>query len=181
MSGTDKVKSAAKSVAEEAKSAALSAADTAKKEAQARAESARDGVADEVKTVASALRDASEDLRSGTPHERAIGQMAGTLADASDAIRNQDLGEMVNSVSDFARKNPAVFLSSAALLGFAAARFAKASDSAETSQGGYSGTQARTAQVGTRPTGAAASSHASRSAATSATAAPAVRTKGDQQ
>ncbi|QDI74670.1 MULTISPECIES: hypothetical protein [Leisingera] len=129
MSGTDKVKAAAKNVAEEAKSAAATAAETAKKEAQLRAEAAKESVADEVKSVASALRSASNEMRSGSPHERAIGQVAGTLADVSDSIRNQDLGDMVHSVSDFARKNPVMFLSSAALLGFAAARFAKASDS----------------------------------------------------
>lgn len=131
MSGTDKVKTAAQNVAESAKSAAATAAETAKKEAHARAEAAKEGVADEVKSVASALRTASDEMRSGSPHERAIGQMAGTLADVSDTIRNQDLGEMVHSVSDFARKNPVVFLSSAALLGFAAARFAKASDNSQ--------------------------------------------------
>lgn len=166
MSGTDKIKSAAKSVTEEAKSAAASAAETAKKEAQARAEMAKEGVADEVRTVASALRDASKELRSGTPHERAIGQMAGTLADASDAIRNQDLGDMVNSVSDFARKNPAMFLGSAALLGFAAARFAKASDSAEA--GGGAGT-------GASASAPAAAARAPQPAATSAPAAPVPR------
>ncbi|UWQ57910.1 hypothetical protein K3722_15650 [Leisingera caerulea] len=129
MSGTDKVKTAAKNVAEEAKSAAASAAETAKQEAQSRAEAAKESVADEVKSVAAALRTASDEMRSGSPHERAIGQVAGTLADVSDSIRNQDLGDMVHSVSGFARKNPVMFLSSAALLGFAAARFAKASDS----------------------------------------------------
>lgn len=131
MSGTDKVKTAAKNVAETAKPAAATAAETAKKEAHARAEAAKEGVADEVKSVASALRTASDEMRSGSPHERAIGQVAGTLADVSDTIRNQDLGDMVHSVSDFARKNPVMFLSSAALLGFAAARFAKASDSSQ--------------------------------------------------
>ncbi|MGR3761798.1 hypothetical protein ACUXV3_16960 [Roseobacteraceae bacterium NS-SX3] len=132
MTDTNKIKSAAKDAAEDvksaAKSAAQSAADTVKSEAHARAESAKEGVADEVQSVASALRTASDEMRSGSPQERAVGQIAGTLADVSDAIRGQDLGDMVNSVSSFARKNPVLFLSSAALLGFAAARFAKSSE-----------------------------------------------------
>ncbi|MFW8594451.1 hypothetical protein [Cribrihabitans neustonicus] len=134
----DKIKSAANEAAETAKAMAQDAVETARNEAQARADAAKEGVAKDVKSVASALRDASEEMRSGTPQERAVGQIAGTLADVSDAIRDQDLGDMVNSMSSFARKNPVMFLSSAALLGFAAARFAKASDSG---QPGGSGSQ----------------------------------------
>jgi len=56
-----------------------------------------------------------------------MGQVAGTLADISDTIRDKDLSEMVTATTTFARQNPAIFLGSAAFLGFAAARFAKSS------------------------------------------------------
>ena len=43
-------------------------------------------------------------------------------------MRDKDLGEMVGAVTDFAKRNPFVFLGGAALVGFAATRFAKASN-----------------------------------------------------
>ena len=67
-------------------------------------------------------------MRSGSAQERTFSQIAEGLADASDAMRDKDLGEMVGAVSNFARRNPMVFLGSAALIGFAATRFARASD-----------------------------------------------------
>lgn len=87
----------------------------------------KDTVAGEVKGVASALRTASDELRDGSPQERTLSQIAESLADASDAIQTKDLGEMVGAVTDFAKRNPVVFLGSALLVGFAATRFAKAS------------------------------------------------------
>ncbi|MEO5614022.1 MAG: hypothetical protein ABIR04_03725 [Cypionkella sp.] len=70
-----------------------------------------------------------------------MGKIASSLADASDALRDKDLGEILQAASRVARDNPVLFLSGAALLGFAASRFAKASseqsirtDSSQTSQ-----------------------------------------------
>ena len=45
----------------------------------------------------------------------------------SDQIRDKDLGQIVQMVSKVARENPMMFLGGAALLGFAASRYAKAS------------------------------------------------------
>lgn len=91
------------------------------------AEHAKATAADEVKGVSSALRTAAEELRSGSPQERAFSQIAAGLADASDAMRDKDLGEMAQSLTGFAKRNPLVFLGGAALVGFAATRFASAS------------------------------------------------------
>ncbi|WP_306115538.1 MULTISPECIES: hypothetical protein [unclassified Roseovarius] len=117
-------------LAGEAKAAAQSVAHDAASAASRQAETAKGAAADELSGVASALRTAAEEMRSGSPQERTLGQIAEGLADASEAIRNKDLGEMVHDVSAFARKNPLVFLGGAALVGFAATRFAKASGSA---------------------------------------------------
>lgn len=103
------------------------AVDDLKSQAMDQAQFAKESVADEVSGVASALRTAADELRRGSPQERTLGQIADGLADASEAIRGKDLGELVHTASDFARRNPAVFLGAAALLGFAATRFAKAS------------------------------------------------------
>ncbi|KIN65853.1 hypothetical protein Z945_900 [Sulfitobacter noctilucae] len=124
---TDKVKKTAANAAEGLKSGAQDAAEKAATEASQYADQAKGAAADEVKGVASALRTAADEMRSGSPQERTMSQIADGLADASDSIRGKDLGEMVGSISDFARRNPIAFLGGAALLGFAATRFAKAS------------------------------------------------------
>lgn len=146
-SGTDKpigekAKEAATAATQEAKATAQGVADTVATEAGNYAGQAKDAAADEVKGVASALRTAAEEMRSGSPQERTFSQIAEGLADASDAMRDKDLGEMVGAVTDFAKRNPMVFLGSAALIGFAATRFAKAS-SDSTSNRTSSGQQER--------------------------------------
>lgn len=96
-------------------------------EARARADDAKADVATEVMDVANALRHAAEELRDGSAQERTLGQIAGGIADASDAIRDKDFGEIVEMVSDLGRRNPGLFLGGAAFLGFVASRYAKAS------------------------------------------------------
>lgn len=95
--------------------------------AQKQGDKAKESVADEISSVSSALRTAADEMRSGSPQERTFGQIAESLADASDALRDKDLGAMVGDLSRFARSNPMVFLGGAVLIGFAATRFAKAS------------------------------------------------------
>ena len=133
----DKAAAAASSAAETAKTQARDIANTVSDEATNYAYQARDTAADEVKGVASALRTAANDLRSGSPQERSFSQLADGLADISETMRDKDLGEMVDDLNGFAKRNPMAFLGGAALLGFVATRFAKASSSAP--RGGYAG------------------------------------------
>ncbi|MFN3723903.1 MAG: hypothetical protein ACK4VZ_12730 [Paracoccaceae bacterium] len=128
------------SVAADIKQAAVGKFDDAMTEVRARADDAKDGVANEVKDVAAALRRASEELRGGSAQERTLGTVASSLADVSDQIRDKDLGQIVHMVSKVARDNPMLFLGGAALLGFAASRYAKASGQA----GNSHATQAET-------------------------------------
>ena len=116
----------AKKGAAKARAAATDATQTAADEARARADGAKGDVADEMSGVSSSLRKAADDMRDGSPQARTFGYLAESLAEASDSVRGKDLGEMVHDVSDLARRNPLMFLGGAALLGFAAARFAKA-------------------------------------------------------
>lgn len=90
-------------------------------------EEVKDGAASEIDNISSALRSAAEKSREGSPQERTFGQAAEALADFSDTVRNKDLGQLLSEVNTFARRNPMAFLGGAALLGFAATRFAKAS------------------------------------------------------
>lgn len=125
---SDQARQQAKDLASQAKTATDNLAQDAASVATEQAQAAKSSVADEVSSVASALRTAAEEMRSGSPQERTFGQIAEGLADASDAMREKDLSTMVHDVSAFARKNPLVFLGGAALVGFAATRFAKASN-----------------------------------------------------
>ena len=156
----DKAAAAASNAAESAKAQARDVADTVSAEATNYAYQARDTAADEVKGVASALRTAADELRSGSPQERSFSQLADGLADVSDSMRDKDLGEMMGDLNGFAKRNPLVFLGGAALLGFVATRFAKASS--DRPQGGYGGTGVEyddddridRPMTGTPPTGA---------------------------
>lgn len=112
---------------EEAKAVAADAARQAKAQVDQHADRAKEGVADEVHDVARALRTAADEMRSGSPQERTMAQIADGLADASNTLREKDLGQMANDLTRFARNNPVAFLGGCALVGFAAARFARAS------------------------------------------------------
>ena len=115
------------SLADSARRTASDAADTARGMAADQTDRAKEAVAEEVSGVAHALRTAADDLREGSAQERTFAQLADTLADAAEAIRGKDLGEMVSEATHMARRNPMTFLGGAALLGFTAVRFAKAS------------------------------------------------------
>jgi ElaB/YqjD/DUF883 family membrane-anchored ribosome-binding protein len=123
----DTAQNAASDAVNRTKTAAKDAAGAARAQFETHAHEAKDGVAEEVHSISSALRHAADEMRRGSPQERTLGQVANTLADVSDTIHDKDLGEMVQATTRFARQNPAVFLGSAAFLGFAAARFAKSS------------------------------------------------------
>ena len=141
-----KVKSAAGDMAQSVKSRATEAVDTLSSETANYATEAKDAVADEVKSVASALRSAADDMRSGSAAERTFSQIADGLADASETMHDKDLGQIVGVLTDFAKRNPVVFLGGAMLLGFAATRFAKASGDAANPSTSRSGPGAATSR-----------------------------------
>lgn len=120
--------------AQTVKETARDYAGRARDEAFSRAESYRDYAAEEASRVASALRRASRDLNEGSPQERFVGQIADGVADAADRMRGMSLQDFARDTTDFARRHPAAFLSGAALIGFAAARFIKASTGEEVAQ-----------------------------------------------
>lgn len=80
-------------------------------------------------SVASALRQTGESLRSGDQAQ--IGQFADRAAEAvdrfSEELRNKDVNELLYEAERFARREPELFLGGAVLLGLVAARFMKAS------------------------------------------------------
>ncbi|MFN6977008.1 MAG: hypothetical protein ACK4OP_02705 [Gemmobacter sp.] len=114
------------SVASDIRDAASQKFDQAVTGVREKAADARADVAGEVRDVANALRRASEELRGGSAQERTLGTIASSIADASDAIRDKDLGEILDMARKVAREHPVLFLGGAALLGFVVSRYAKA-------------------------------------------------------
>lgn len=122
----DSARSAAAEMTDAAKSKGREAGNALTEEARRRGDEAKNATADEINTVSEAFRRAARDLQSGSPQERTFGYLADNLATVSDTVRDKDLGEMIDDVSAFARRNPLVFLGGAALLGFAITRFGRA-------------------------------------------------------
>lgn len=122
-----------------ASSRASELADTAKAEAgklaasaRARAETEVEGLKGQatsrIEETAEHIRNAGHEFGDESYQAQAADYLASNLSSAADFIRDQDLGSLTADVSSFARRNPAVFLSGAAVLGFALARMMKATE-----------------------------------------------------
>ncbi|MFN4100504.1 MAG: hypothetical protein ACK4GT_12075 [Pararhodobacter sp.] len=133
---TEKATEAGRALWEDTKDEALHLKDEATGHVRERAEDVKDTVADEMSSVGDALRKASKDLREGSVQEQLFGNVAESLASFADAVRGKDVSEIVETVSSFGRRNPGAFLGGAALLGFAAVRMARASESGRSSSAG---------------------------------------------
>ena len=130
-------KSRAKEVADRAKAEAAQMGEKAKSMAYDKADAYKAQGAGEIDRTAERVRAAGQEFGEGSYPAQAADYVASSLSQAADAIRNQDIDGVVGEVSRFARRNPAVFLGGAALLGFAVARMMKASERARMSEGGY--------------------------------------------
>jgi hypothetical protein len=131
----DEAKSTAGKVAEEAKEQVAGLAARAKQEVGAATEKARsiaaeqkDMLAAQVGGVAEAMERAASDLEmnngASAHYARLIADNAEKL---SDTIRNNNVDQLLGIAQDFGRRQPALFVGAAALLGFAASRFVLAS------------------------------------------------------
>ena len=131
----DEAKSAAGKVADEAMEQVASLTDRAMAElgdatekAKSMAAEQKDMFAQHISGLAESLTRAAGDLEqtngSGAQYARMIADNAGKL---SDTIRNNDVDQLLGMAQDFGRRQPAVFMGAAALLGFAASRFVLAS------------------------------------------------------
>lgn len=121
---------------EEARAAMADAARIATNEAQALANSgmramqetlqvARNGIAERAERTGRALHQAAEQLGGADdPMGGVIESAAARLDDVTRTLREGDLGSMVSDMESFARRQPAMFLAGAAVVGFAVARMA---------------------------------------------------------
>ncbi|MDU8944628.1 hypothetical protein [Ovoidimarina sediminis] len=124
---SDQVAEAQRAAIDEAKDA-VGAARSNIEEHMGRAQS---NVASSVEQTADNLRDAGRSFDPGSFADEVAGRLADNLAEAASAVRRADLGSVQDDLTDFARRNPLVFFGGAAVLGFMAGRFLKASDRGE--------------------------------------------------
>jgi hypothetical protein len=118
------------------KSDEKSVTEAAKERAAEEARHAREAAADTTREKAEQVREAGEAFDPESFARQITERVAEDLSHAAQSMRSADLGSLADDVSDFARRQPALFYGSAALLGFAAARMLKASERAEHG-GGY--------------------------------------------
>jgi ABC-type transporter Mla subunit MlaD len=109
------------------KTAAASVLEQTKQVASETAQRGKETVASSVQTAASSLRRAADQ----TQDENAlIGKTLRSFADglekASHSIEGADLNRSLQDINAFARREPAIFLGASFALGFALARFGKA-------------------------------------------------------
>jgi len=81
-----------------------------------------------VTNAANAANAAGAEFEGDSLQARVAHQVAEQVEGVAAQLRSADLGSITRDVSQFARKNPALFVGGAALLGFAATRFLKARD-----------------------------------------------------
>jgi hypothetical protein len=164
----DEAKSAAGKLADEAMEQVATLTDRAKEEVGVATEKARsiatdqkDLIAEQVGGVADAMSRAASELEtsngSSAHYARIIADNAERL---SATIRDNDLDQLLGMAQDFGRRQPALFIGAAALLGFAASRFVTASahrrEETQTATGGGAGTYSGMGSTGdgqTRPDG----------------------------
>jgi hypothetical protein len=131
----DEAKSAAGKVAEEAKEQVATLTDRAKHEVNAATDKARSIAADQkellaeqVGGVADAMERAASDLEASNGASAHYARMIANNAEKlSSTIRDNNVDDLLGMAQEFGRKQPALFIGAAALLGFAASRFVMAS------------------------------------------------------
>jgi hypothetical protein len=135
----------AKEAMDEVTSEASKLAKEARDKATSFAEDSKVRAAHQIDAVTMALNKAAEELDHNDQGQVAkyARDFAGGLHKVSTNLREKDINELAGTVTQFARSQPAAFIGAAALLGFAASRFAKSSAShaepqSATSSAGYS-------------------------------------------
>jgi hypothetical protein len=115
--------------------------DQVKQQANSRVNEQKARAAEGLGTVASAIRQASEHLRT---ENQTLASYADTAVDQiqlfADRMRDKEPAEMIDDLERFARRNPTAFIGGAFLLGIGLARFLKSSETrAVDSSDGYGG------------------------------------------
>ena len=103
--------------------------DRVRERATAQLSTQKDRATDGLGSVAAAVRQSTQHLRDNK--QDAIAQYVDKAADQIDRLstqlRNRDVGDLVNDVQRFARRQPALFVGAAFAIGVIGARFMKSS------------------------------------------------------
>jgi uncharacterized protein YjbJ (UPF0337 family) len=133
------VKETAGQVADQAQQAVGQVADQARQQVSSRLASQKDRAAESLTSVAQALRQTGQQLREQDQQAVTgyIDSLASRVEGVSSYLEHNDLGQLVDDVERFARRQPALFLGGAFALGLLGARFFKSSRPATRSTGRY--------------------------------------------
>ncbi len=112
-----------------------SVAEIARERAAEEARHAREAAADTAREKAEQVRDAADSFDAESFARQITERIADDLGQAARTVRGADMGSVADDLSDFARRQPALFYGGAAVLGFAAARMLKASERADRDDG----------------------------------------------
>ena len=112
--------------------AALSSLDEAKSAATEKVEETKDQAAGEIARTAQGLEAAAEEMEGSPFQQDLLREAADGLKQIAHAVEGKSIGTMAGELSEFGRQNPVAYLGGAALVGFALARFARASTPAGT-------------------------------------------------
>ena len=119
-------------ITQRAKEAAKDVAGVAKEKLSGKAESERERAASSIGSVAEALRRTGDEIGEESPFSDYLGKAAEGVERVGEYFRSKDLGEIVEDVEDFARREPALFLGAAFTAGLLGARFLKSSSQRRT-------------------------------------------------
>ena len=93
----------------------------------------KDAGADQLQLLARAMQGASEAVENEIPHFAGqIKNWSVSLEEASADIRERNLNELGQTMSDFAKRNPSLVFGGAILAGLALSRFIKSSRASST-------------------------------------------------
>jgi len=128
-------------VVDQVKETASNLVDQAKEQAAPRIDSQKDRVVDRLNGTAHALRRTSQTLRE--QEDEGVARYAEQVAERAERlatyVRERDLGEIVEEVEDFARRQPVLFLGGSFALGLLATRFLRSTRRRESSSSTESG------------------------------------------
>lgn len=123
---TQRVKDAAGNAVGEFKAAAGSAMEDVKNAALHQVDDAREKAGEMGHSTASRFRDLAGQVEQDLPWlSGAFMKSAEGLDNVTDSLTRGDLGQTLNGLTDFAKRQPAIFLGASVALGFALARIGK--------------------------------------------------------
>lgn len=113
-------------VKEHASDLGAQARTAAEREIAAQAEKAKHAAASQIEDAAKAADAAAAEFDPNSPQVQAVHRVADSIEEAALRLRGADINELTQRTTEFARRNPVLFLGGAAIAGFALARFMNA-------------------------------------------------------